>query len=172
MALKNGRQSSSLQTILVGSIIPAGTIAPFGGGVVPDGWMLCNGSSVSRATYSALFAAISTSYGSGDGSTTFTLPNAQGVFLRGNDNGRGLDSGRTLGSYQADDNKLHGHAYQAASGYGNWGANDGGFTRYSSLGTYGPYTGSPTVNVGQQIGGSGGGESRPKNITVNYIIKL
>lgn len=83
MPLKNGRQSSDLQTILVGSVIPAGTIAPFGGGTVPDGWKLCNGSAISRTTYSALFSSIGTSHGQGDGATTFNLPDYRGQFLRG-----------------------------------------------------------------------------------------
>lgn len=83
MPLKNGRQSSDLQTILVGSVIPAGTIAPFGGGTVPTGWMLCNGSAISRTTYSALFSSIGTSHGQGDGTTTFNLPDYRGQFLRG-----------------------------------------------------------------------------------------
>jgi microcystin-dependent protein len=83
MALKNGRSSVAAQSILVGSVIPAGTIAPFGGGTVPTGWLLCDGSAVSRTTYAGLFAVLSTSNGSGDGSTTFNLPDLQGKFLRG-----------------------------------------------------------------------------------------
>lgn len=83
MPLKNGRQSSDLQTILVGSVIPAGTIAPFSGGTVPTGWMLCDGAAINRTTYSALFATIGTSHGQGNGSTTFNLPDYRGQFLRG-----------------------------------------------------------------------------------------
>jgi microcystin-dependent protein len=83
MPLKNGKTTASLQTTLVGSVIPPGTIAPFGGGTVPEGWLLCNGSTISRLTYSALFLAISTAHGSGDGSTTFNLPDYRGTFLRG-----------------------------------------------------------------------------------------
>jgi hypothetical protein len=86
MALKNGRQSSDLQTILLGSVIPTGTISPFAGGAVPAGWLLCDGSTVSRSTYSALFDKISTFHGAGDGSTTFHLPDYRGRFLRGADN--------------------------------------------------------------------------------------
>jgi len=53
---------------------------------LPYGWILCNGSAISRTTYSDLFAAIGTSYGTGDGSTTFNLPNYSGAFLRGTGN--------------------------------------------------------------------------------------
>jgi len=62
----------------------------------PDGWRACSGQAVSRTTYAALFAAIGTEYGVGDGSTTFDLPDLRGEFLRGWDNGRGVDSGRVL----------------------------------------------------------------------------
>lgn len=58
--------------------IPAGIILPFGGSNVPDGYLLCNGANVSRTTYSRLFSAIGTTYGAGDGSNTFTLPNMRG----------------------------------------------------------------------------------------------
>jgi microcystin-dependent protein len=86
MPLKNGRQSSDLQTILVGSVIPPGTIQSFGGKLVPAGWLLCDGSVVPRSTYSALFDAIGVIHGEGNGSTTFHLPDLRGRFLRGADN--------------------------------------------------------------------------------------
>lgn len=56
---------------------PVGMIAPFGGTTAPTGWLLCNGATVSRTTYSDLFAVIGTKYGAGDGSTTFNLPAAE-----------------------------------------------------------------------------------------------
>lgn len=56
-------------------VIPPGTVHFWGGGSAPSGWLLTNGAAVSRTTYAALFAAIGTTFGSGDGSTTFTLPN-------------------------------------------------------------------------------------------------
>lgn len=52
-----------------------GMVSPYGGSVAPDGWLICDGSAVSRTTYSALFAVIGTTYGAGDGSTTFNIPN-------------------------------------------------------------------------------------------------
>lgn len=63
--------------------IPAGAIMYFAQSNVPDGWLFCNGSSVSRTTYANLFAAIGTKYGSGNGSTTFTLPNLRDIFIQG-----------------------------------------------------------------------------------------
>ena len=62
--------------------------------------MPCNGSAVSRATYADLFTAIGTTFGIGNGSTTFNLPDLRGEFIRGWDNGRNVDPGRALGSFQ------------------------------------------------------------------------
>lgn len=68
----------------------------------PKGWLFANGSAVSRTTYAKLFSKIGTHYGGGNGSTTFTLPDLRGVFLRGWDAGRGLDGGRSIGTWQDD----------------------------------------------------------------------
>ena len=59
-------------------LLPSGMIAPFAGSSVPTDWLACDGSAVSRTTYAALFTAISTTWGSGDGSTTFNVPNLAG----------------------------------------------------------------------------------------------
>ena len=63
--------------------VPAGTLLPFAGTAVPDGYLLCNGANVSRTDYANLFAAIGTKWGEGDGSTTFTLPNFNDRFIEG-----------------------------------------------------------------------------------------
>lgn len=63
--------------------IPPGTILAFAGNTIPNGYLDCNGANISRTTYSTLFAAIGTTYGSGDGSTTFALPNLTDKFLQG-----------------------------------------------------------------------------------------
>ncbi len=75
----------------VSSAVPAGTVIAYSGGAIPTGYLLADGSAVSRTTYSDLFATIGTMYGNGDGSTTFNLPNYSGQFLRGTDNGQGVD---------------------------------------------------------------------------------
>ena len=71
--------SDLLPKLKPASAVPTGCIAHFH--TVPDGWLLCNGAAVSRTTYANLFAVIGTKYGSGDGSTTFNLPNLHGRFL-------------------------------------------------------------------------------------------
>jgi len=79
-----------------------GMLAAFAMNSAPEGWLIANGSAVSRVTYARLFSRVGTLYGAGDGSTTFNLPDARGVVLRGADLGSGRDSGRVFGSYQPD----------------------------------------------------------------------
>ena len=83
-------------------LIPTGMIAPFAMSTAPTGWLECDGSAVSRTTYADLFTALSTTHGVGDGSTTFNIPDLRGEFIRGWDNGKGTDSGRTFASSQTD----------------------------------------------------------------------
>jgi len=83
-------------------LIPVGMISPFAMSTAPTGWLECDGSAVSRTTYADLFTALSTTHGSGDGSTTFNVPDLRGEFIRGWDNGKGTDSGRTFASSQTD----------------------------------------------------------------------
>jgi microcystin-dependent protein len=80
-------------------ILP-GTVAYLGMSSAPTGWLKANGAAVSRSTYAALFSAIGTTYGTGDGSTTFNIPDLRGEFVRGFDDGRGVDSGRAIGTAQ------------------------------------------------------------------------
>lgn len=79
-----------------------GEVAFFARTTPPSGWLKANGAAVSRTTYAALFAAIGTTFGAGDGRTTFNLPDLRGEFLRGLDDGRNIDIGRRLGTAQGD----------------------------------------------------------------------
>ena len=75
-----------------GGSAPIGMVAPFAGSTVPSGWLLCYGQNVSRSTYAALFTALSTAFGSGDGSTTFGLPDLRGRVVAGLNNMGGTSS--------------------------------------------------------------------------------
>lgn len=79
-----------------------GMVAFFARTTPPSGWLKANGAAVSRTTYAALFAAIGTTFGAGDGRTTFNLPDLRGEFIRGLDDGRNIDIGRRLGTAQGD----------------------------------------------------------------------
>lgn len=88
---------------------PAGAIMYFAMNTAPVGWLKANGAAISRITYANLFAAIGTLYGSGDGKITFNLPDLRGEFLRGIDDGRGIDTGRQFASFQNSQNLSHNH---------------------------------------------------------------
>lgn len=145
-----------VDTNIVATTMPAGIVSYTAAATAPTGWLIANGDAVSRTTYAALFAAIGTTYGSGDSSTTFNLPDLRGVFARGLDLGRGLDAGRVLGSYQADEFASHTHTLSTTDdGWNN------GVTRQSDRGINGSVTTSP----------AGGSETRPKNLALTPLIK-
>ena len=84
-----------------------GRIGTFAMATPPPGWFRANGAAVSRTVYAALFAKIGTNYGAGDGVSTFNLPDPRGKFVRVWDDSRGVDTGRALGSDQADAIRSH-----------------------------------------------------------------
>lgn len=95
----NVGQLSQAIVLLSPSVAPGATVA-FARNTAPTGWLKANGAAVSRTTYAALFAAIGTTFGVGDGSTTFNVPDMRGEFSRGWDDGRNVDVGRAFGSAQ------------------------------------------------------------------------
>ena len=96
-------------------MVPSGAVLYFAGRTAPAGWLKANGAAVSRTAYAALFAAIGTTYGAGDGRTTFNLPDLRGEFIRGWDDGRGVDAGRVFGSAQAHALQSHQHGLSMAA---------------------------------------------------------
>ena len=101
--------------------LPPGVVMPYAGATEPAGWLLCAGQAVSRTTYGALFAAIGTTYGTGNGSTTFNLPDLRGRVVAGRDNmggtaanrltsGNSGIAGATLGAAGGDE-RLHQHQH-------------------------------------------------------------
>lgn len=139
-------------------VVPAGAVQSFAMNTVPAGWLKCNGAAVSRTTYAALFAAIGTTYGSGNGTTTFTLPDLRGEFIRGFDDGKGTDTGRTIGSAQADELKSHRHIMKK---YNRAGGSGTSFFAMDDNGT----DGSENTEL------TGGTETRPRNVAMLYCIK-
>jgi hypothetical protein len=133
--------------------VPAGNVSFFAMNTAPSGWLKANGTAVSRTTYATLFTAIGTTFGVGDGSTTFNVPDMRGYFARGwVDNGT-IDSGRAFGSTQADEFKSHTHT-EAVAGRIYQGA--GAFLYGGSTGT---------------SGATGGTETRPYNVALLACIK-
>ena len=97
---------AQLNTLLTGytanSFCPSGMIMTFAADYAPTGWLKANGAAVSRTVYAKLFAAVGTRFGAGDGYSTFNLPDLRGEFARFWDDGRGVDAGRGLGTWQND----------------------------------------------------------------------
>jgi len=143
-------------------LVPTSAVMAFAGGDPPSGWLYCDGQAVSRTTYAALFAIISTTYGAGNGSTTFNVPDLRGVFIRGHDNGRGLDPSRGFGTYQADAFASHTHLVKEGTVGG------GGHTG-EQLTSGDDYT-NDVAYYSNSIA-TGGTETRPKNYALYYCIK-
>lgn len=147
---------------------------------IPTGYLKANGAAVSRNTYAKLFAFLGVNYGVGDGINTFNLPDLRGVVARGLDDSRGLDVGRVLGSYQADENKLHGHTassgnaglhghtYTAPSGNIRSSGNDA-WTINTSVSATTSLDGLHNHPI--TVDANGGTEVRMKNIALLAIIK-
>ncbi|MES2512507.1 MAG: phage tail protein [Bacteroidota bacterium] len=164
---------------------PAGTVQYFANTLAPNGYLECNGQAVNRVTYAELFSAIGTLYGPGDGVTTFNLPDLRGEFLRGADNGRGADPGRTLGTTQSPSPVVHDDTGGAPAQNGDF-SMDNGAVAYCD-----PWPGnvaggipsaywaaSPagwTVYSGTSTGGAAYGMihgSRPRNVALMPCIKF
>ena len=163
--------------------IPTGMIAPFAMSTPPTGWLECNGATISRSTYAALFSAIGTTYGAGDGSSTFVLPDLRATFIRGFDNSRGIDTGRTFGSFQdqgipamkGDIADAHGNSRtqtNAVSGFTNVfegiGTSSWRTSIESSSGQYAEVRFDSTRIVPDAPHGG----VRPRNLALMYMIKI
>lgn len=158
----------------------------------PPGWLKANGAAVSRTAYAALFAEIGTTHGAGNGFDTFNLPDLRGEFVRGWDDGRGVDAGRSVGSRQGDANKAHTHSARSGSsgshthsgssiGAGNTGASTssvgvaaggnhdvpraGSHSHSLSISSAGSHSHSVTVDL------DGSYEARPRNVALLAVVK-
>lgn len=126
----------------------------------PTGWMKANGAAISRTAYAALFAAIGTTYGAGDGVNTFNLPDLRGEFIRCWDDGRGIDTGRAIGSAQSDEFKSHTHTtkFRGQTGLASQPGDD--------------LTTGGQIDVNVTSNPTGGAETRPRNIALLACIKF
>lgn len=147
-------------TTNLGKAIYPGFVTIYAGSTAPTGWLICDGSAVSRTTYAALFAACGTFYGAGNGSTTFNIPDLRGEFVRGWDGTRGIDPDRVFGSSQADALKAHVHSVTPPASDGTGGS---GLT---ATGTGGTETITP-----YNTASTGDTETRPRNVAMLYIIR-
>lgn len=159
---------------LINNMQPAGEVAAFARNTAPEGWLVCNGQAVSRTTYARLFAAIGTTFGAGNGSTTFNVPDLRGEFIRGWDGGKGTDYGRVLGSVQGDAMRVLQGTIQFTEMIAGTPCT-GVFkeTRTSVPRTFrvagAGYTTTVTMNTSDQVPTAS--EFRPRNVALLYCIR-
>lgn len=190
---------AQLVTSIQQSLNPPGTILAFGGPIsnIPSGYLYCDGSEVSRTTYAALFTAIGTAWGSGDGSTTFNLPLTPGLFLRGQDNGYRFDpdassrsaaevggnTGDNVGSYQPTAFQSHVHQFGLFNNSGLINSYNFQYIDFTTNKTGGSGPGFASTFFGNsnppvtqegfaiQAAGQSTNQTMPSNVYVNYMIK-
>lgn len=162
---------AKLATALQNLLVPSATVSAYMADTAPVGWLLCDGVAYSRTTYASLFALVGVRFGSGDGTTTFNVPDLRGRFLRGVDAGSNRDpdaasrtamntggaTGNNLGTVQDDAMLAHTHSYLIATG--------GQFPSTSAQ------TGTPNAGSYNTSSAGSSTETRPKNASVQYIIK-
>ena len=153
-----------------GSALPVGVPVPWPSATPPTGWLKCNGAAFDKVKYPHL----ATAYPSGK------LPDLRGEFIRGWDDGRGIDAGRALLSIQTGMLEKHRHIVVANDGYDSkeeWElatifrrayTQGRGLDAADAGGTLIP---SPTLHTRGSIGNTGGSETRPRNIAFNYIVR-
>jgi microcystin-dependent protein len=174
----------------ISTLIPPGTILPYGGpqaaapdgGALPQGWLLCDGSAVSRSTYAALFTAIGINFGGGDGVNTFNLPDLRGRTVVGSGTGPGFTP-RTIGAKLGEEshllsvNEMPSHAHTVyPQGAGNQAGqpflygpgNNCGIQCSPNSGFVGSFGGAITDPAG---GGAAHNVMQPSAV-VNYLIRF
>lgn len=184
---------SKLATEVINKLVPTGVILAYAGTAAPSGYLLCDGSAVSRTAFASLYSVIGISHGQGDGSTTFNVPDMRGRFIRGRDAGAGRDpdassrtaiqlggnTGDTIGSLQGYATALPttnfttdtapDHTHGVPSNDGTTSANAAGnlYTRQNTAGTS-----APGGSHDHEVTGGGDDETRPVNVNENFIIKI
>jgi phage-related tail fiber protein len=159
----------------LGAQIEPGMVFMHAANTPPPGSLKANGAAVSRTTYAALFAVIGTTFGVGDGATTFNVPELRGEFLRGWDDSRGIDAARAFGSAQADCLQGHGHAVNTKTN--SAGAAAFFYNNSSTVNSATATAAAATVFEAQSALAAGfgtprvGNETRPRNVALLACIK-
>ncbi|MFB9149519.1 phage tail-collar fiber domain-containing protein [Roseovarius ramblicola] len=145
--------------------VPAGAVMYFARATAPSGWLIADGRAVSRTTYSGLFNAVGTLFGAGNGVDTFNLPDLRGEFLRGHDQGRGVDDGRALGTAQgAATNRVSALRIAGETNISDTIPGDGSWSAGLDVGE----AGNPPVPMQARTTGD---ETRPRNVALLACIK-
>jgi hypothetical protein len=182
-----GLELEKLAASIVSRLVPVGSVLAYAGNAAPSGFLLCDGSEVSRSTYEDLFDVIGTTHGQGDNSTTFNVPDYRGRFLRGVDGtanrdpdkasrevmNTGGNTGNNVGSVQGD--TFQGHFHDDGRSLRIYaGSISGGATMIGETTGFGS---AIEIEGNAKTNGTNGtprtsNETRPINANVNYIIKV
>lgn len=154
--------SSKTLTLPATQLVPVGTVIWYAKNTAPTKYLKCNGATISRTTYSDLFGVIGTEFGAGDGSTTFKIPDLRAEFIRGWDDGRGVDSGRTFASGQDHQVQDHKHSVDFQSTTQSVGSG----AAYSQI-----WSGITAKDSTVPTSGNHGTETRSRNIALLPCIK-
>lgn len=172
----SGDTSSSF--VPAGFGVPTGSLTAFAATTAPPGWVECDGRAINRSVNSDLFNVIGTTFGNGDGSTTFNVPDLRGEFVRGWDDSRGVDSGRSFASSQGDAIRnitgsfQHRSATSTSQSRGEIGAFTGQTANNPSGGAHDGFSDQARrVNFDASREVPTANENRPRNIALMYIIK-
>jgi microcystin-dependent protein len=170
--------SHDLVEIFEQRLVPAGAVMPFAGSSPPPGWLVCDGSAISRTTYADLYAVVGVAFGTGDGSTTFNLPDMRARFARGADGATplGATGGSASHSHDLPDHAHsidHDHPSQRTGGPigvgGSWSADFANWALYN-------HTHDVDLDPIVATSGAGGadtisGPNVPPYVSLSYIIK-
>ena len=161
---------TKLATTVQQSLVPAGAVMPFAMNSAPSGWLSADGSNVNRTTYSDLFSVIGTTHGSGDGSTTFTLPDLRGIFVRGSGSQTisSVTYNKTFAAKETD--ALQQHIHTSNKTLDGTSLSNGG-TLYDIMAEQGA-TDATAVTGNVSAAGRTATETRPANIALLYCIKF
>jgi microcystin-dependent protein len=163
--------TASTSAAITAGAMPIGSIVMWLTGTAPTNWLHLNGQAVSRTTYAALFALFGTTFGVGDGSTTFNVPDVRGDFPRFWDASRGVDAGRAIGSAQAAAFASHSHLNGVGDGNTTGFVYEGAITGMPGAATASMDTTGSTPSHQGYTSTEGGAETRPRNFALMGIVK-
>jgi microcystin-dependent protein len=161
--------------------VPLGSVIMHAASTAPTHFLECNGQAISRTTYATLFGVIGTTFGSGDGATTFNIPDMRGYFPRGWDDGAGVDPARVFGSTQTGQIQAHTHGVTDPMHTHTFSTTMSTNINNNQLalgegGGHGPIdittTAINAAATGISIQSAGGSETRPVNVALMFIIRV
>jgi microcystin-dependent protein len=182
--IPSGQKSSSIAVLgpigVPSAIVPSGCIMQYAGSSAPSGWLICNGSAVSRTTYANLFAVIGITYGNGDGVTTFNLPNFSGAVALGvGSNTEHGSTSHTLAQTGGEETHIlstaempsHAHTIAHTHSYNTTVPSSADLGSSAAAGSTASTTGASSAANSGSVGSGNAHNTLPPYLCVNFIVK-